>query len=170
VTLSRALKVALTVALLVVVGAFVIQAFPAVAGVDYSFTVQSGSMEPAIQTGSVVFVEDVPAERVEEGDVITFSDDGGNLITHRVIEKHAADSSVRFVTKGDANENPDHEPVYRDDLVGVVAFSIPLIGYVVAFGNTTLGYVALVLVPVVLLILNELWELWKAGTRGEENV
>lgn len=168
--LSRALKVALTVALLAVVGAFVIQAFPAVAGTDYALTVQSGSMEPAIQTGSVVFVKDVPAERVEEGDVITYSDDGGAFVTHRVIEKHATDASVRFVTKGDANEDPDHEPVYRSDLVGVVAFSIPLMGYVVAFGNTTVGYVALVLVPVVLLVLSELWELWKAGTRGGENV
>ena len=159
---SRVLRIALTVALLTVVGTFVLQAFPAAVGADYALTVQSGSMEPAIQTGSVVFVKDVPAERVEEGDVITYSDDGGNFITHRVIERHTTDTSVRFITKGDANENADHEPVYRSNLVGVVMFNIPLIGYVVAFGNTTAGYAAL-------FIFNELWELWKAGTREEEH-
>ncbi|MUW15478.1 signal peptidase I [Halorubrum sp. CBA1125] len=166
---SRVLKVALTVALLAVVGAFVLQAFPAVVGADYALIVQSGSMEPAIQTGSVVFVKDVPAERVEAGDVITYGDDGGNLITHRVIERHTTDTSIRFITKGDANENADHEPVYRSNLVGVVMFNIPLIGYVVAFGNTPAGYMALVLVPVMLFIFNELWELWKAGTRNEKH-
>jgi signal peptidase len=126
-------------------------------------------MEPAIQTGSVVFIKDVPAERVEEGDVITYGDDGGNLITHRVVERHSTDSSIRFITKGDANENADHEPVYRSDLLGVVTFSIPLIGYVVAFGNTTAGYLILVLLPVMLFIFNEIWELWRAGTRKEEH-
>ena len=158
----RAVKILLTLALLCVVGAFILQAFPGLVGADLALTVQSGSMEPAISTGSVVFVKDVPAERIEEGDVITYRDDGGNLVTHRVAEKHVAGESLRFVTKGDANENPDPEPVYRSDLVGVVTFSIPLIGYVVAFGNTQAGYVAMVLVPVMLLIFNELWELYRA--------
>jgi len=54
-------------------------------------------------------------------------------------------------------------------LVGTVLFSIPFMGYVVSFGNTTTGYVTLVLVPVMLFIFNELWELWKAGTRSEES-
>jgi signal peptidase len=125
-------------------------------------------MEPAIGTGSVVFVAEVPADQVQEQDVITYRDDGGHLITHRVIEKHQADDSLRFVTKGDANDAPDGEPVYRGDLVGTVLFSIPLIGYVVAFGNTAAGYVTLVLVPVMLFIFSEVWELWKAGTRSEE--
>jgi signal peptidase len=169
VNVSRALKIGLAVALLAVVGVFVLQAFPAVVGADHALIVKSGSMEPAIQTGSIVFVKDVPAERVEEGDVITYGDDGGNLITHRVIERHSTDTSIRFITKGDANENPDHEPVYRSDLVGKVVFSIPFIGYVVAFGNTTAGYLTLVLLPVMLFIFNEIWELWRAGTRNEEH-
>lgn len=166
---SRAVKVVGALALLLVVASFVVQAFPGLVGADYAFTVLSGSMEPAIGTGSVVFVAETPAEQVQERDVITYRDDGGNLITHRVIEKHQAGDSVRFVTKGDANDAPDGEPVYRDNLVGTVLFSIPWIGYVVAFGNTTAGYVTLVLVPIMLFIFNELWELWKAGTRDEEH-
>lgn len=166
--ISRAVKVTLTLALLCVVIAFVVQAFPELIGADYALTVKSGSMEPTISTGSVVFVKDVPAETVEEGDVITYRDDGGNFITHRVVDDQSTESGIKFITKGDANEDTDGEPVYRSDFVGVVMFSIPLIGYVVAFGNTTAGYATLVLVPVILLIFNELWELYKAGFEEEE--
>jgi signal peptidase len=167
VSTRRAVSAAFTLALLGFVSLFVIQAFPGLVGADLALTVQSGSMEPTIGVGSVVFVQDVPAERVEEGDVITYRDDGGNYVTHRVVEKHAADTSVRFRTKGDANDARDPEPVYRGDLVGRVMFSIPLIGYVIQFGNTPAGYATLVLVPVMLLVFSELWALYKEGMSDE---
>jgi|AntDeeMetagen192_2_1112575.scaffolds.fasta_scaffold02259_3 signal peptidase len=166
---GRAIRIGAALALLLVVATFIVQAFPSLVGADYALTVLSGSMEPVIGTGSIVFVAETPPEQIHEQDVITYRDDGGNLVTHRVVEKHTADSSLRFETKGDANENRDPEPVYRGDVVGTVLFSIPFIGYVVGFGNTPAGYVTLVLVPVTLFIFNELWELWKAGTRSEES-
>lgn len=161
---------ALAIALLVVVGAFVAQAYPGLVGADQSLVVQSGSMEPAIGTGAVVFVEEATVDSIEEGDVVTYTDDGGNFITHRVVTKYdAGGDSVRFETKGDANEDADPEAVYPRDVVGVVTFSIPLIGYVVTFGNTPLGYGALVVVPVMLLIFDQLWELYRAGITDQEN-
>ena len=166
---GRAVRTGATLALLLVVASLVVQAFPGLVGADYALTVLSGSMEPAIGTGSVVFVAETPPGQIQERDVMTYRDDGGNLVTHRVVEKYAAGTSVRFTTKGDANEDPDPEPVYRGDVVGVVLFSVPFLGYLVTFGNTTAGYVVLVLIPVMLFIFNELWELWKAGTRNEEH-
>ena len=167
---SRTLQIAVTIVLLLAVGTFVIQAFPGLVGADYALTVQSGSMEPAIKTGAIVFVEQASIEQVREGDIITYQDNGNNLITHRVVEAHRAGSSMRLVTKGDANENPDPEPVYRGEVVGKAQFSIPLIGYAVAFGQTRLGWLLMVLVPTMLLIFNEMWSLWKAGTmETEEN-
>jgi signal peptidase len=167
--IGRAAKVVLALALLLVVASFVVQAFPGLVGADYALTVLSGSMEPAIGTGSIVFVAETPPEQIQENDVITYRDDGGNFVTHRVVEKIEVLTSVRFRTRGDANDAPDPEPVYQEDVVGTVLFSIPLLGYVVSFGNTTAGYVVLVLVPVMLFIFSELWELWKAGTRNEEH-
>jgi signal peptidase len=166
---SRAVRISAALALLLVVASFVVQAFPGLVGADYALTVLSGSMEPVIGTGSIVFVAETPAEQVQENDVITYRNDGGTLVTHRVVEKYEAETSIRFITKGDANEDRDSEPVYQNDVVGTVLFSIPLMGYVVTFGNTTAGYVTLVLVPVMLFIFNELWELWKAGTRNEDH-
>lgn len=165
---GRAVRIGASLALLLVVAAFVIQAFPWLVGADYALTVMSGSMEPAIGTGSIVFVAETPPEEIEENDVITYRS-GSDLVTHRVAEKYESTTSLRFRTKGDANDALDPDPVYRDDVVGTVLFSIPFIGYVVSFGNTTAGYVTLVLIPVTLFIFNELWELWKAGTRTEEN-
>lgn len=165
---SRLLQVVGVIVLLVVVGVFVVQAFPCLIGSDYALTVQSGSMEPAIKTGSIVFVQEAEPEQIEEGDVITYYDDGRNLITHRVIEVHRADTSMRLVTKGDNNENRDPEPVYRDEVVGKAQFSVPLIGYVVAFGQTRLGWLTMVIVPTFLLVLNEIYGLYRA-MEPEEN-
>lgn len=156
------------VALLVAVAIFVAQAFPFLVGADHALVVQSGSMEPAIGTGSIVFVAEDRPEAVEEGDVITYADDGGNLVTHRVVETHVASQSLRFITKGDANDNIDGEPVYRSDYVGEVSFSVPLAGYVVAFGQTWLGWVTLIVVPTVLFVLNEGWELYQAAQTTEK--
>jgi signal peptidase len=170
--LRRALSVVLTAALLGAVAVFVAQAFPGLVGADYALIVQSGSMEPAIPVGSVVFVDAVAAEqadtRITEGEVITYTDDGRNLVTHRVVEKHQAADSVRFVTKGDANENVDPEPVYRNEVVGELEFTVPFIGYVIAFGNTPMGFLTLVWGPVLALVFSELVSLYRAGMTPEE--
>jgi signal peptidase len=166
--IRRTAKTIAALALLVVVAVLLANAFPTAVGADYTYVVQSGSMEPAIPTGSVVFVEDVPAERIEEGDVITFADGRGSATTtHRVVEKHVAGSSLRFETKGDANEERDPEPVYRDEVVGVVAFSVPYVGYLTAFASTRLGWLTFVVLPVTVWIGSELWALWRAGTRHQ---
>ncbi|MCG1008414.1 signal peptidase I [Halorubrum lacusprofundi] len=164
----RAIKLGAGLALLVVVTSVIAHAFPALVGAEYSYVVQSGSMEPAIGTGSVVFVAERPAEKIGEGDVITFADSQtGPTTTHRVIEKHQGESSIRFRTKGDANEDPDPEPVYRDEIVGVVTLSVPLIGYLIGFAQSQLGWVVLVVLPMVSLIVSELWELYEAAETDE---
>lgn len=169
----RAIQAAFAIVLLVATAAVLVQAFPGVVGADYALTVQSGSMEPAMMTGSTVFVVDVPPERIAEGDIITYRDDGRNLVTHRVVERHSGPTSIRFTTKGDNNDAADAEPVYRNDVLGMVAswdvpvigtvYGIPIVGYLVAFAQTTAGYVVLVLVPVSLIIVSEVWTLYQRG-------
>lgn len=167
--IRRAVKAAGFAVLIVVIVLLLINAFPSAVGADYSYIVQSGSMEPAIPTGSIVFVKDVPAESIEEGDVITYADSRGVApTTHRVIQKFQAGDSVRFQTKGDANENPDPEPVYRDEIVGVVIFSVPYIGYVSAFASTRAGWIVFIAIPCSLLIASELWSLYQALEPVEE--
>jgi len=168
--IRRAVKSAGFAVLIVVIVLLLINAFPSAVGADYSYIVQSGSMEPAIPTGSIVFVKDVPAENIQEDDVITYAESRGSATTtHRVIQKFQAGDSVRFQTKGDANEDPDPEPVYRDEIVGVVIFSVPYIGYLTTFASTRAGWVVFIVLPVTLLIASELWELYQALEPAEEN-
>ena len=71
----------------------------------------SGSMEPAISTGSVVIVRPVIPDTLRKGDVIMYySPDKTSLTTHRVFYV-AYEPSLQFITKGDANNNSDVIPV-----------------------------------------------------------
>ena len=82
----------------------------------------SGSMEPALKTGSVVIVRPVDLSTIQQGDIVMFSSlDKKSLTTHRVV-KIEPETGLGFITKGDANNNPDITPVLPDQVVGIVAF------------------------------------------------
>jgi signal peptidase len=91
------------------------------------FVVMSGSMEPAIRTGAIAFV-DTKAEDIQVGDIIAFRVSSGGeeaeTITHRVVKK----AKEGWVTKGDANRTEDAAAVLPDQLVGRCLFSIPKLG------------------------------------------
>lgn len=162
------LKVLGTVALIIVIVPLIAHVQPGLVGADQSYVVQSGSMEPTLPVGAVIFVDtDASAGDIEEGDIITFTQGRSTrTTTHRVHEKHTAtvdgQTSVRFTTKGDANENVDPDPVYSDQIVGEVMFSIPYLGRVIALGGTTVGWALLVVVPVTLLLMDGLWQIYLA--------
>ncbi|WP_255150867.1 signal peptidase I [Halorarius halobius] len=142
---------------------FVVTAVPQTVGASHSYTVMSGSMEPAISPGDVVLVREVPPRRIERGDVITYEfTDGGGAVqrrTHRVVDVVAREDGRYFRTKGDANDAPDPQLVPADAVVGRVVATLPVVGHVTLFASTRVGFVALVLVPVGLLFLSELWSL-----------
>src|SRR5690625_1700966 len=61
-------------------------------------TVLSGSMEPGIQTGSIIAVKPLNDENnLKKNDVITFKEDANTLITHRIIrsEEHTSELQSR---------------------------------------------------------------------------
>lgn len=89
--------------------------------------VLSGSMEPAIPTGSICFVDrKADKYQIEVNDIISYRLANDALVLHRVI---AYDADGNFITKGDANENEDFFPISPEQFVGKAIFSIPYIGY-----------------------------------------
>jgi signal peptidase len=151
--------------LVLLLAPFVVFAVPQVVGASQSYVVLSDSMSPEIQAGDVVIVDDTSAERIEEGDVITYeSVQASQLVTHRVIDVRESGDSLEFRTKGDANEEPDPQPIPAENVVGVVAFHIPLIGHVISFGGSDLGIVVFVIVPSVLLAVSEIYDLYRDAT------
>lgn len=88
--------------------------------------VVSGSMEPAIPKGSMVFV-DTHKKEPKTGAVMTYRKNSGMIVTHRVY-RIEEDGSV--LMKGDANNVPDPCTVADSDLIGTVTGTVPLLGTV----------------------------------------
>jgi signal peptidase len=127
--------------------------------------VLSGSMAPTLGLGSVVAVEPLPAARVEVGDVITFSRRSGIPVTHRVVDVIDSGGSRQFLTKGDANEDPDPEPRPAGAVVGEVQVHVPYMGYLAYWLRQPLGLLLLLVLPGAVFILLELRSLISAQGR-----
>ena len=95
------------------------------------YTVVSGSMEPAVPTGSLVYVKWTEPEQIKKGDVIAFygTDADGSIITHRVVSNSSAMGT--FITKGDANAQNDMNPIPYDNYIGKMKLSVPVVGGIV---------------------------------------
>ena len=95
----------------------------------------SGSMEPSIPVGALVFVREVSADKIEVGDVITsFSSDGQALVTHRVRRIITDGDEYMYITRGDAN-NTDDEPKSFNRVIGRVEYTVPGVNYLITSIN-----------------------------------
>lgn len=125
--------------------------------------VYSGSMAPALEVGSLAFVERVPASQVRAGDVITFADPSGRsrLVTHRVVETvERPGGGLAYRTKGDANAAPDAWAIGLPNEAGRLAFDVPHVGYVLWYAKTRearTGIVVLLAALVLVLLLRAIW-------------
>lgn len=121
--------------------------------------VESGSMEPAIMTGSLVIV--VPSKQYAVGDVITFESRSADIPTsHRVVDTYEERGRTWFITKGDANEEADTTAVPIGDVIGKVFVAIPNAGYVLDFARQPLGFALLIMLPAFLIVFGELEKIW----------
>ncbi|AVQ99889.1 signal peptidase I [Oceanobacillus iheyensis] len=138
---------------------------PEIAGYQLK-TVLSGSMEPGIQTGSLIAVKpDGDMKRFKDGDVITFMDEEEKLITHRITEVMASGEQVMYRTKGDNNNAEDLQPVLSENVVAeYTGFTIPYLGYLVNFAQSRNG-AFLLLIPGILLLCYSGLTIWR--TLGE---
>ncbi|MFH5800111.1 signal peptidase I [Haladaptatus sp. CMAA 1911] len=143
--------------------------FPQMVGATGSYVVLSGSMSPTIHAGDVVISRNVETAEIEVGDVIVFQDGSvpSDRTTHRVVNVVHRDDGVFFETKGDANENPDPNPVPANDVIGRVWFHVPYIGHLVMFAQSRMGLLSLVIVPCLLLVVTEAYSLVSAALGGD---
>ncbi|MDD2978632.1 MAG: signal peptidase I [Hespellia sp.] len=116
-----------TVLLVILVLACIPLTVPKVFGY-HIYTVISGSMAPAIPTGSLVYIKNLPADDIQKEDVIAFYGemDTTSIITHRVVSN--SKNMGQFITKGDANKEKDMNPVKYDNYIGKVVLSVPVVG------------------------------------------
>ena len=109
------------------------------------YNVTSGSMEPQIPVGSVVYVKSREPAQIAEGEVIAFYS-GSSVITHRCVENHLIEG--RITTKGDANPLEDLGDVSYRDVIGVVEHHFPVIGNIMTVLAGTMGKILLLCLAV----------------------
>ena len=99
------------------------------------YLVVSGSMEPNLYAGDIIFVNsNVAFEDVQLGDVIIFQYEDMNVI-HRVVDEAMIDGERHLKPKGDANKVDDGFVATEENYCGTALFHIDKIGYAVDFGK-----------------------------------
>ena len=112
-------------------------AIPRLAGYEV-YNIVSGSMEPAIGVGSVVYVKPCRPHDMKAGDIPAFYVNG-DVIVHRIV-RNDIDEKVLF-TKGDANAAEDMNPVPYNMVIGRVERVIPQLGNLIVLYTSRQGKV-----------------------------
>ncbi len=110
--------------------------------------VLSGSMEPTLKEGSIVYYKKVNTNELKVGDIITFKSRDNNFVSHR-IEKINENT---FTTKGDANNTIDPSEVPFGNVLGKdTNFCIPIVGFAVRYINENLW----ICIPIIIILVLE---------------
>lgn len=136
-----------------------------------SFSILSGSMTPTYGVGSLVYVKPEAAAEYQPGDPITFMADEDTVVTHRitqVVPDEEDPTLVRYQTKGDANADVDGTLVHPQNVLGKVVFNIPYLGYLLTWLMQPPGLYIAIIVLVVGIALNFLFDKWKEEDEKEE--
>ncbi len=132
-----------------------------------AYTIVSPSMVPAINVLDVVVTMrvDEPTD-LKKGDIITFNSTdyrySGVLVTHRIVDiEETSSGEYLFTTKGDNNNTQDSSRISFDKIYGRVLFRIPKIGYIQYYLSSVLGWIAIIVVPAIMIIGYDIFKLVK---------
>ena len=161
--MNNKLKIIGYILIALVILAFLPIALPKLFGYR-AYNVISGSMEPEISVGSIVYVATADFDDISEGDIIAF-ESGASVVTHRVT---AIDTENKlFTTKGDANDSEDFMPVAYVNVIGKVALHIPVLGYIAAWVSEAIGKIIAVIILLIGVVFTSISEKKK---EAEENL
>ena len=140
-----------TIVLVVLLAAAAVILVPMLLGYK-EMAVLSGSMEPTIPVGSLVYVKPVEASMLEAGDVCTYYlSDGETFVTHRVMSIDP--DAQTLVTQGDANEDPDGD-IQFSQVYGRADFHLPYLGFAIQNIRTPVGIMSICGVLMLIILLN----------------
>lgn len=94
----------------------------------YPTVTLSGSMRPTMEVGDLAILVKTRPEKIRIGDIIQFWKEG-EMVMHRVHEIETRGARL-FITKGDANNAPDADPVSPAQIRGKLITFVPKMGWV----------------------------------------
>lgn len=123
------------------------------------FIVLSDSMSKTdFNAGDIVFVREVDASTLKEGDIISYTSQNshnfGETVTHKIRRLTSdAEGNPGFVTYGTTTDTDDETVVTYPYVLGKYTGHLPKVGAFFQFLKTTPGYIVCILTPFLLLIL-----------------
>ena len=93
-----------------------------------AYVIATESMTGELNKADVAIFESYDDHAVEKGQVIVF-EKNNTVIVHRVVKIEIINGETRYYTKGDANEDDDAGYIVDSDIVGVVNYKVPYLGY-----------------------------------------
>ncbi|MDD5865758.1 MAG: signal peptidase I [bacterium] len=132
------------------------------------YTIVSPSMVPTINVYDIIINKAVnnPTD-IQKEDIITFTSTGvlsnGLTVTHRVqdITTNKETNEYEYITKGDNNLIADDAPAKYSNLIGKVILRFPGLGRVQAFVGSKLGWLVVVIIPALIIIIQDVLKLIK---------
>lgn len=108
----------------------------------------SGSMEPTLRVGGLLYYHEQDLKEYDRGDILVYQTKD-HIISHRIVDQN----KNGFVTKGDANSSADGSLINNNQVLGKgTNWCIPLIGYYADFIYTH-KYLLFVSVAVIVIDL-----------------
>ena len=110
----------------------------------------SGSKEPILKVGGILYYENYNINEFKEGDILVYKTKK-HIISHRILKIN----NNNFITKGDANEKVDRKSVNYNQILGKgTNFSIPYIGY---YGDYIYHHKYLLFISIIFIIIDYLF-------------
>lgn len=143
---------------------------PSVFGYNFYYII-TGSMEPTLAVGDIILSKETSVDKLEVGDVVTFEGESGELdgkiVTHRIQSIYDEDGQTFVVTKGDANAIND-PPIRAEAVLSVMKCKVPLLGKLIGIINTPIGFLLLIVSPLLISLIKEIIELIQAFRSTKE--
>ncbi|MDR1386980.1 MAG: signal peptidase I [Propionibacteriaceae bacterium] len=120
----------------------------------HAVIVISGSMEPTLPVGSIVFSRPVSGDQIEVGDIVSVPQSGSSdIVTHRVLTvTPTGDGQVVLTMRGDANKLPDISP-YTVSEAYLYIVDVPELGKVIVWAQNNRLAAGLILLGLLLFSL-----------------
>lgn len=168
-TVKRIINIVTTIVIIITVLLVVMLAAVRIVGLT-PYTVLSGSMEPTYHVGSIIYVKDIEPQELKEREPVTYTLDGGTVVTHRIIEviEEENDNELSFRTKGDANEIADGGLLLAGNVIGKPVFSIPFLGYIASVIQTPRGIICTAGLCIMMVLINIIVDILESLKKEED--
>lgn len=122
----------------------------------------SGSMEPTLKVGGILYYHQQELDKFEQDDILVYKTKN-HIISHRVVNKEGNG----FITKGDANNSVDSNLINNNQVLGKgTNWCIPLIGY---YADFIYSHKYLLFCSVAIIILDLCYDYYRNHKRRIEN-